>query len=85
VKTAAAAEDAESDDEDDENFPPAPPLLQHLHLKDPVWIYPNTTVRFGQSQLPVIRLRLASIDGWMFGRINISPFDDDIPNIGLIQ
>lgn len=85
VETAtAAAEDAESDDEDDD-LPPAPPLLQHLHLKDPVWIYPNTTVRFGQSQLPVIRLRLASIDGWMFGRINISPFDDDIPNIGLIQ
>ncbi|MBN8639155.1 MAG: hypothetical protein J0M07_27810 [Anaerolineae bacterium] len=73
-----------ADDEEDD-LPPAPPLLQHLHLKDPVWIYPNTTVRFGQSQLPVIRLRLASIDGWMFGRINISPFDEDIPNIGLIQ
>jgi len=80
---SAGEEVAEDDDEDD--LPPAPPLLQHLHLKDPVWIYPNSTVRFGQSPLPVIRLRLTAVDGWMFGRINVVPYDDDIPNIGLVQ
>lgn len=81
----AESGDASEDDTDDPDQPP-PPVLQHIHLKDPVWIYPNTTVRFSQSPLPVIRLRLTSIDGWMFGRITMTPFDDDhIPNIGLIQ
>jgi hypothetical protein len=83
-----AENQADFDDDEDDGFDdaPPPPLLQHIHLKDPVWIYPNTTVRFGQSPLPVIRLRLTAVDGWMFGRINVTPFDDDgIPNIGLIQ
>lgn len=81
---AADGKPAADPDEDDE--PPPPPLLQYLHLKDPVWIYPNSTVRFSQSPLPVIRLRLTAVEGWMFGRINVTPFDDDhIPNIGLIQ
>jgi len=78
--------DGDQDEYDDDDDDVPPPLLQHIHLKDPVWIYPNTTVSFGQSPLPVIRLRLTSVDGWMFGRITVMPFkDDNIPNIGLIH
>ena len=62
-----------------------PSLLQHRHVKDTGWIYHTSTVRFGQSPVPVIRLRLTAVDGWMFGRINVVPYDDDIPNIGLVQ
>ena len=78
-------EDEDTDDGEDPDDDLPPPVLLHLHLKDPVWIHPNSTVSFGQNPLPVIRLRLTAIDGWMFGRITMQTRQDDIPNIGLVQ
>lgn len=53
------------------------PLIRHLHLRDPIIIYPSSTLSFRDSALPFMRLRLAAIDGWMLGRINVMNEDDD--------
>lgn len=64
-----------------------PPAIRHLHLKDPVIVYPNATLSFGESQLPYMRIRLTTVGGWMLGRINVrrgGTFDDyadDLDNI----
>lgn len=54
-----------------------PPLIRHLHLRDPIIIYPSSTLSFRDSALPFMRLRLAAVDGWMLGRINVMSDDDD--------
>jgi hypothetical protein len=78
------AEDQYSEDPgDEEEFQASP--IRHLHLKDPVLIYPGSTMSFTESALPIIRLRLTSIDGWMLGRVQITHDSDDIPDFGLIQ
>ena len=76
-------EDDDGDEgEDDAAFGGSP--IRHLHLKDPVIIYPGSTLSFTESLLPILRVRLITIDGWMLGRITVMR-DDDIPDIGLIQ
>lgn len=82
------AADAESEDEEDEDHfdyesTDAAPI-RHLHLKDPVIIYPSSTLSFTDSALPILRLRLAMIDGWMLGRISVIS-DDDLPDVGFIH
>lgn len=83
----------------EDNYPPedAPPdeetplpevaPIRHLHLKDPVIIYPGSTLSFMDSALPILRIRLAAIDGWMLGRINLISEDDedDLPDVGFIH
>ena len=60
--------------------------IRHLHLKDPVIIYPGSTLSFMDSALPILRIRLAAIDGWMLGRISvIADDDDDLPDVGFIH
>ena len=60
--------------------------IRHLHLKDPVIIYPGSTLSFMDSALPILRIRLATIDGWMLGRISvIADDDDDLPDVGFIH
>ncbi len=79
--------DSEAEDDDSPEFDPidASPI-RHLHLKDPVIIYPNSTLSFTDSALPILRLRLAMIDGWMLGRISIiSDDDDELPDVGFIH
>jgi hypothetical protein len=78
------AEDQYSEDAGDEAEFQASPI-RHLHLKDPVLIYPGSTISFTESALPIIRLRLTSIDGWMLGRVQVTHDNDDIPDFGLIQ
>lgn len=67
--------------------PPEASPIRHLHLKDPVIIYPNSTLSFMESELPVLRIRLAAIDGWMLGRISVISTDDDggLPDVGFIH
>jgi hypothetical protein len=55
-----------------------PPPIRHLHLRDPYILYPGSAMTFTESPLPVMRLRLATVDGWLPGRVNvIDPMDDD--------
>ncbi|MCB9452670.1 MAG: hypothetical protein H6672_14625 [Anaerolineaceae bacterium] len=64
------------------------PLIRHLHLKDPMIIVPQPSITFGASPMPVMRIRLASIDSWMVGKMSLDdleaglPFDLDIPDDG---
>ncbi|MEO8394725.1 MAG: hypothetical protein ABI700_17150 [Chloroflexota bacterium] len=80
-------EPGEEDEEDEESavVREASPI-RHLHLKDPVIIYPGATLSFMDSALPILRIRLATIDGWMLGRISVIPDDeDDLPDVGFIH
>lgn len=52
-----------------------PPVIRHLHLKDPVILQPQPAVSFSHSQVPILRLRLTQIDGWMIGKVTME--DDD--------
>lgn len=63
-----------------------PSPIRHLHLKDPVIIYPGSTLSFADSALPILRIRLATIDGWMLGRVSvIDNLDDELPDVGFIH
>lgn len=53
------------DNEDEPDF--TMNSIQYIHLKDPVIVAPQPSVSFTQGILPVMRLRLANVDGWMFG------------------
>jgi hypothetical protein len=72
---------------DDEDAPPDAAPIRHLHLKDPVIIYPGSTLSFMDSALPILRIRLAAVDGWMLGRISLISEDDedDLPDVGFIH
>jgi hypothetical protein len=45
----------------------ATPPARHLHIKDVVVISPQPPISFANSFLPIIRIRLSAIDGWMLG------------------
>lgn len=90
-------EEAEDEGEEAEPEPQAevtgkpeyvePSPIRHLHLKDPVLIYPGATLSFTESALPILRIRLAAIDGWMLGRISAIADDEDdvLPDVGFIH
>ena len=78
--------DKEAEEDDDiDAIEPSP--IRHLHLKDPVIIYPGSTLSFTDSALPILRIRLAAVDGWMLGRISViaEDEDDDLPDVGFIH
>ncbi len=37
------------------------------------------------SALPILRIRLATVDGWMLGRLSVISDDDDLPDVGFIH
>ena len=73
------------DAEADEDAPLEASSIRHLHLKDPMIIYPGSTLSFTDSALPIMRIRLTAIDGWMLGRISVVSEDDDLPDVGFIH
>jgi hypothetical protein len=71
-------DDEEGGDEDEEDFGPEPPAeIRHLHIKDPMFIYSQSSLSFSESPLPIMRIRLTAVDGWMMGRMTVVPMDDD--------
>jgi hypothetical protein len=42
-----------------------------------VIIYPGSTISFSDSPLPIMRIQLNAIDGWMLGRITVMAGDQD--------
>ncbi len=58
-----------------------PPAIRHLHLKEPVIIQPAPPVSFSHSQLPILRIKLTAIDGWMVGKVNLEDSPPDFPPI----
>lgn len=75
--------DDEEDDDDDDDFDvddfddiPEIPVIHYAHIKDPVMVAGEPPVSFGEGSRVVMRIRLASIDSWMLGRL-MSSLDDD--------
>lgn len=73
------SEDDETDLEEEE-FDIA--QIRYLHLKDPVIIYPQSALSLTESPLPIIRIRLTEVDGWMMGRMSVISLGDDEENNG---
>lgn len=73
-------EDLDDDVDDEEAFETPP--IRYLHLQDPMIIYPGSTLSFSDSPLPIMRIRMNTIDGWMLGRITVmSDTDNDSPDL----
>lgn len=60
-------EDFYPDAADDFNDLDMMPSLAYLHLKDPIIVSPQPSVSFGDGTFPLLRLRLALVNGWMLG------------------
>jgi hypothetical protein len=69
-------EDFYPDDEDEAGEDDVPPELIHLHLKNPLIVSPQPSIGFGSGPLPVMRIPLAQIDGWMLGASIPDDLDD---------
>lgn len=76
-------EDEEDFDEDEDDIDPPPTPIMHLHLKDPLIIHPQPPVSFMNNLLPIMRIRLTSIDGWMLGTADLLPPDFPEDNTGI--
>ncbi|MAS32752.1 MAG: hypothetical protein CL610_02020 [Anaerolineaceae bacterium] len=61
-------------DDDDDDSPPEP--LFYLHLRNPVIVSPQPVVSFSSGIFPVMRIRLANVDGWMLGASMPEDLDD---------
>jgi hypothetical protein len=77
-------EEEEGDDDDgDEDFGDEDDFdvmqIRHLHLKDPVIVYPQSALSLSESPLPIIRVKLTAVDGWMLGRMAMVSPDDFMP------
>jgi hypothetical protein len=75
----APDDDFDEDDEDDDEMPAdMSPPIRHLHIRDPYILYPGSAMTFTESPMPVMRIRLAMVDGWLPGRVNVvDSMDDD--------
>lgn len=65
----------EDDDDEDDDISNTAPIL-HMHLKDPLVLFPQPAIGFTDSIVPILRVRLTAVDGWMLGRANIMPPTD---------
>ncbi|HYO87806.1 MAG TPA: hypothetical protein VER79_04110 [Candidatus Limnocylindrales bacterium] len=66
----------------------AAPPLRFLHLRDPIVIQPGAMLHFGDSELPIMRVRLAQVAGWIVGRASLvssDEFDDAFPPGGIVH
>lgn len=79
----------EDDDLEDEDAAFESQMVRYLHLRDPIIIHPGATLSFQESPLPIMRIRLTEVEGWMLGRILVmSPDemdDNHLPRGGFIQ
>lgn len=71
--------DDENDDLDlDEQDLHTPEPIRYLHLRDMVVLTPSPSLNFAQGVLPIVRIRLTSIDGWLLGQATpVDLFEED--------
>ena len=55
------------EDSDDEDFQ-LPPPIRHLHMREVHILTPNPSLSFMQSLMPIMRIRMNTIDGWILGQ-----------------
>jgi hypothetical protein len=60
-------DEGDDDEEDDLDSMIGVNPIYHLHLKDPIIISPQPSITFSDGVFPVMRIRIANIDGWMMG------------------
>jgi len=55
--------------------------VRFLHLRDAMVLYPGASIGFRHSILPIVRIRIQSVDGWILGQaLDASEVDgDDTP------
>jgi hypothetical protein len=73
----------DEDEDEDDDFDDGEvhvPTIRHMHLKDPVILQPQSSISFSQSQLPIMRIRLTAVDGWMMGKVTL---DDSMGDFSL--
>ena len=52
--------------------------VRFMHLRDAMVLYPGASIGFRHSILPIIRIRINSIDGWILGQaLDASELDGD--------
>lgn len=64
------------------------PPLRYLHLRDPILVQPGSMLSFADSELPIMRVRLTHVEGWIVGHANVIPqqeLDDAFPPGGRIH
>lgn len=49
--------------------------VRYLHIRDVVIVTPQPSISFGQSLMPIMRISLTAIDGWLLGQA--MPMDVD--------
>jgi hypothetical protein len=79
-------DDHSAEVETDSLSQPAP--LRYLHLRDPVLVQPGTVLSFADSELPIMRVRLTQVEGWIVGHANVlsnEALDDAFPPGGRIH
>jgi len=74
----AVPDDYEYDEMDEFVDDEMAPVIQYLHLKDPLILAGEPPINFAEGSDAMLRLRLTSIDGWMLGIIQ-PDFGDFMP------
>jgi hypothetical protein len=67
-------------DEDEEDAFDTPPI-RYLHLKDPSLIQAGAALSLSDNPLPIMRIRISAVDGWMTGRL-MTMGDSDEDSLG---
>jgi len=81
------ANESEEDDEDDIDFEELYRMkkasvvpVRFMHLRDAMVLYPGASIGFRHSILPIVRIRINSIDGWILGQaLDANDMDNDEP------
>lgn len=74
--------DPKEDEEPNEDEPgPGMTPINFIHLQDPVVVSPQPAIGFSEGLLPVMRIRLSMVNGWMLG--TSVPGFTDIPDDGI--
>jgi len=54
--------------------------VRFMHLRDAMVLYPGASIGFRHSILPIVRIRINSIDGWILGQaLDANEMDNDEP------
>lgn len=76
-------DDDDLDDIEDDYDTDITEPIRYLHLRDMVVLTPSPALNFTQGVLPIVRIRLNTIDGWILGQATaLDTFTDMAPPNG---
>lgn len=53
-------------------------MIRYLHLKNPLIVFSNGSLSLSDSPVPILRIRLTTIDGWLIGRMTVTDEEDEV-------